>query len=214
MTRTLGVPDPLQSRTGGTPTDTFNCWSISNHRYNLLFSNKRRHFLYMFFGRLSRLWKSFLWDRTDSGKVSIQNIQMVPQNYPDPRTRYDQTVQTAGSILIWPCRLWLGRRYCQTLWRGRDFPHPGSQLGRTHFPYSIYIVGVYFPHWEKKTYFFLFCHFLLPFCQFYLCKNCRSQTKRNKTVALRKIIKNHWRNCENVTSFRSIEWALKNRKSV
>ena len=39
FSRALGVPNPLQSRIGGTLTDTFNCLNSSNHWYNTFFRN-------------------------------------------------------------------------------------------------------------------------------------------------------------------------------
>ena len=50
--------------------------------------------------RLSRLGKGFWSDRTNSGKRSVQTIQTIPQNYPDPRLRSDQIIHTLGGALI------------------------------------------------------------------------------------------------------------------
>ena len=50
--------------------------------------------------RLSKFLKGFCSDHTDSGKCSVRTIQIITQNSPDPRSRYDQTTQTLGRSLI------------------------------------------------------------------------------------------------------------------
>ena len=76
--------------------------------------------------RLSRPWKGFWSDRTDSGKSSIQTILTITQNYPDPSPSSNQTLQTLGGL--WsdcPDR----RQWCQTLWIGCALPPFGTLVG-------------------------------------------------------------------------------------